>query len=392
MVHEYTPPRSDTFSFLVFTLIVAVVGLTIKSGEFRRKPAYQYLATACLACIVFVFPSMIYLRLALSQHSDGPPHAWQTTRNLLFIESGVQLSACGILALLWVLKYRTGPDLLRSAGPADIHWRLDKNAYGAAKKRYGENCLGDKELTKFFKGNVWNWRYNMAFFWYQYLLIYIIFIPFSLACNTYIAYTLYRLHITPGVTLFADSIFFIVFGVTMVPLFIWFWNKLNLWQAWCNFSIIFHSAIICYFISDTAALTSLLLASLTIFLSTLYDTIKDASIKKLYCVPACLCQQHKAWSQDDPFEGKFWDDYVPNRQRVFDDQQVAAIYSAIEPIITAIKQNSMSEQTDELGRTTLEHLRTVRPINFNQLVAMHPPPRSTANDAVADPILYSKEI
>ncbi|KAI9858506.1 MAG: hypothetical protein M1813_006447 [Trichoglossum hirsutum] len=216
MVHAYTPPRSDTFSFLVFTLIVATIGLTIKHGKFRTRPAYQHLTTVCLACIIFVIPPTIYLRLALSPHYDGL-HGWRTTRNLLFIESGVQLFACGILAILQVLKYKTGPEPLRSADFTNLHCRLNSVAYDAARDKYGE-----EGSNHFFENNIKFWRFNMAFFWYRYLVVYIVLIPFSLACNMYIAYTLYRLHIIPTVTLFADSIFFIVFGVTTALLFTWF--------------------------------------------------------------------------------------------------------------------------------------------------------------------------
>lgn len=105
------------------------------------------------------------------------------------------------------------------------------------------------------------------------ILLYLFFLPFSICVNVYVASNFYSLALTPIVTNFDESIFFISFGLFMIAAILCILCKFGLWPTWSHFVLINHSFLICYFTTNSPSLSKLLLGLLAIYLSTMYDII-----------------------------------------------------------------------------------------------------------------------
>ncbi len=297
MTHEYTPTRPDTFSFLVFTFVAATVALTVtKSPSFRRSLSYQYLTSICLALVVFIIPATICLRLALWQGSVGSK-SWIKARAILFAEAYLDISAFCLILILACFKFKMGGDSVREAGPADLHWRLNGDSYALARKLNPHILLPDMATNEYLDKRPWLWHLNFYYYVSRFILVYLVFLPISISLNIYITSTIYSAQIITSVTTFNDNIFFISFCIILLFITTWFYFRVHPWQALVHFLLLVHSVLICYFISDSTYLTELLLGSLTIYLSTLYDMVSDNSVEKIYNIPGCLIHQASIWAR-----------------------------------------------------------------------------------------------
>jgi len=337
MAYDYTAPQSTVFGFIIFTFVVSIIHLTItKDGSFKTAPAYLNFTSACLAFAVYIFPAMIYIRVALSEGSPGPAEP----RHLLFAEFGISLGLLILSLICWLVKFCD--PITRKANLSDLHYisethdqsrenerplpisirfanwirsckscfcqqnqQQQNRTYFQVYVQYDEEsaelprtqlkpCKGarpdDKKLAdlKYLCDHPIYWRFTIAYFFFRFLLMYGIYIPFSIGCNLYVA-----IKYNHPVMGFDEIIFWISFGIAQIVVTGWLCCELGYFQAYAHFVLILNSVIICYFIADTPYLVNLLLASLTLYLSTTYDTIKNLDVPKNYKIPQWWCFQAK---------------------------------------------------------------------------------------------------
>lgn len=139
-----------------------------------------------------------------------------------------------------------------------------------------EVIKGNSELRSQRDLNGWLWSISMAWFTLRFVVLYVLYLPFIMACN--IAITA-KSH--PKVSGLDDILFWIFIGSSIIATTLWF-STICLYQAYIHFMAICHSILICYFVSDKTYAPNILLAALALYLSTSYDLINDDITLKNY--------------------------------------------------------------------------------------------------------------
>jgi hypothetical protein len=289
MAYDYDPPLSDIFSFIIFTVVVTTVGLTInQSRDFRNSLKYEHLTTTCLAFAVYIFPAIICLRVARKEALGGP----LVPKILLFTEFGICVGNLFLTIVCWRLKHV--PQLTEKVGLGNIHHWINKETYYEACERHKK---AHTEINKrhFLRYHPSLWWFAMVYFFVRHMWIYWVHIPICIGINLYIAV---KYH--PPVLDFDPLVFWVVLGIVLIAITTWFWLNICFIQAYIYFILILNSVFTCYFIADSEYLTNLLLAALTIELSSAYDLINDENVTKIYNIPSMWLFQMDVWRSKYP--------------------------------------------------------------------------------------------
>lgn len=295
MSQPYASPRSALLGFVTFFIGVIIALAITQDPRFRKYLSFQYLTSICLALVVFLYPSVIYLQLWLSEDgSTSSSDSW----SVLKVEAMINLVLCALMVALGTAKYL--PRETRTAGPTDLHWQINNTYWEDAREIWQLPPRRTKDPTYLEnKTQAWKWYASVTYLGFRYVLLYVLFIPFNIGCNIYIASSLYTSSLITPTATFNDVVFAVVFSLALITSTAYLELKVGTWQAWCNAVVLVHVATISYFAAESPVLIALLFATLAIYLSTTFDMIVDTLVFKSYNYPHALMLQILAWIRRD---------------------------------------------------------------------------------------------
>jgi len=338
MGYDYEPPRNDVFGFLIFTFVGAVVGLTItKNSNFRNSLLYQYLTSLSIGFTTCLFPALICLRVAYKYDHSGSPE----TKKLLLAEGYASIGFFLLTFILGIIKY-TSP-LTQELNLTDLHLKIDEEWWMKGNLEEGHNVVAEIGASidsgPYLRENKALWLCCIIWFTLRFLFLYIVFLPFAIGCNLYIA-----IAINPPEMNFNEIVFWISFGTSLLGVTFWLCT-ICIYQAYIHFVLIANSVIVCYFVADTPYTSNLLLGALTIYLSTTYDMINDEGVSKIYHILSSW------WFQVTAFRHSSEPTQFPKSSHL--RCSITWFSSETDPILTDEKRECILHLAQEAGRAAI---------------------------------------
>lgn len=127
-------------------------------------------------------------------------------------------------------------------------------------------------------------------YFFRYVVVYFVFLPLAIAANLYIA-----IAVNPPRIGFDETVFWVVLGLTLLSVTLWL-STICFYQAYIHFVLISNSVLLAYFVADTQYSANLLLGSLVVHLSTIYDMVTgDATSRQWHILSALRWEYAVMW-------------------------------------------------------------------------------------------------
>lgn len=260
-MYDYDSPKGDVYGFFVFAFVGAAVSLIITKGErFWQGSAADLLISGSLMFAVYFWPGAIFMRVVFTKLSFVEEE-WSKPKVVLFSEAIIAFVFGGFTTILFCFK----------AVDADFRlWRMDDEVNGPT-----EPPRPNPAKISLLCQHPCLWRTSMLYFAFRYFFVFFVYTMYSFGVNLYFVIKFHQ----PNFGF--NEYFFLGFVlVTLSFLLCKFGREGMFWGGGCQVVLVLNSILICFFIAVDIILVDLLLGSLIIYLSALWDMLHNANVDK----------------------------------------------------------------------------------------------------------------